>query len=152
MSDYLRNTPRIGPVDGVYFDDHGEYLKAYRAKESQAFQVFREFLEDNNDLLSCVARQGDGECGSLIQVLKDSLLGTEVEQDRRYRKKKIGAALRTSVFERDMYRCKRCGDHRELCADHVYPESLGGATTFENLQTLCRTCNASKGAKVEAAA
>lgn len=63
------------------------------------------------------------------------------------RKEKIGQALRTEVFERDLYRCLRCGDHKDLRADHVIPESKGGAATLENLQTLCAPCNSWKGVK-----
>ena len=35
----------------------------------------------------------------------------------------------------------------DLCADHIVPESKGGITALENLQTRCRSCNSKKGAK-----
>lgn len=35
-----------------------------------------------------------------------------------------------------------------LQADHIYPESKGGPTTLENLQTLCKPCSIRKGATV----
>jgi 5-methylcytosine-specific restriction endonuclease McrA len=41
----------------------------------------------------------------------------------------------------------------DLELDHVHPERLGGATTVDNLQLLCRPCNRRKGhraAEVEA--
>lgn len=57
----------------------------------------------------------------------------------------ISQGLRTKVFERDMYRCLRCGDHTRLCADHITPESKGGEAILENLQTLCLPCNSWKG-------
>lgn len=63
------------------------------------------------------------------------------------RKDVITQSLRTQVFERDEYRCINCGSHKKLCADHIHPESKGGATTLENLQTLCQSCNSSKGTK-----
>ena len=59
----------------------------------------------------------------------------------------IPQRLRTQVFERDRYRCLRCGTHLKLRADHVVPESLGGEATLENLQTLCHPCNSWKGTK-----
>lgn len=61
-------------------------------------------------------------------------------------KEVIAQELRTRVFERDAYRCIRCCGFRDLTADHIKPESKGGATVFENLQTLCRSCNSKKGA------
>ncbi len=59
----------------------------------------------------------------------------------------IRQSLRTAVFERDKYRCLRCGTHVDLRADHVFPESKGGEATLENLQTLCLPCNSWKGTK-----
>jgi 5-methylcytosine-specific restriction endonuclease McrA len=62
-------------------------------------------------------------------------------------KKKISGALSKAVFERDAYRCVRCTSHIDLTCDHIKPESKGGETTLENLQTMCRPCNSSKGTK-----
>jgi HNH endonuclease len=55
------------------------------------------------------------------------------------------------VFQRDGYRCIRCGTdgtepRNDLTVDHVVALSRGGDNGFDNLQTLCRSCNASKGA------
>lgn len=66
----------------------------------------------------------------------------------RKRKAVISQSLRTQVFERDLYRCLRCGEHRNLRADHIRPESKGGETSLENLQTLCACCNSWKAVKV----
>lgn len=62
-------------------------------------------------------------------------------------KEKILQKLRKSVLERDGYRCKHCDTHYDLCIDHIKPESKGGETVLDNLQTLCRSCNSKKGTK-----
>jgi 5-methylcytosine-specific restriction endonuclease McrA len=67
---------------------------------------------------------------------------------REAKKREIGKRLRTAVYERDAYRCRHCGTHRDLCLDHIIPESRGGAATLDNLQTLCRSCNSTKGTRV----
>lgn len=64
------------------------------------------------------------------------------------RRAPIPAEVRAKVFERDEYRCVRCAATEELALDHVYPWSLGGPDTEENLQVLCTPCNSSKGAKI----
>jgi hypothetical protein len=65
-----------------------------------------------------------------------------------YKKVVIPQWLRTEVFERDGYACKHCGVRKHLRADHILPESKGGPTTLDNLQTLCRSCNSRKGGRV----
>jgi ribosomal protein L24E len=55
--------------------------------------------------------------------------------------------LRWKVYQRDGYACKNCGSMVSLTIDHIIPESKGGTTTEENLQTLCKKCNIKKGAK-----
>ncbi len=73
----------------------------------------------------------------------------ENEQTEKRKKKKINGNLRKAVFERDSYRCKKCDSYIDLCCDHIYPESKGGETNLENLQTLCRPCNSKKKDKIE---
>ena len=62
------------------------------------------------------------------------------------RKKAIPETLTTACKTKDNNRCRICGipDFNLQC-DHIVPESLGGETTLDNLQTLCSTCNNSKG-------
>jgi hypothetical protein len=43
--------------------------------------------------------------------------------------------------------CLGCGANAKLEVDHVVPLSRGGTNWIQNLQPLCRTCNASKRAK-----
>lgn len=61
-------------------------------------------------------------------------------------KARISAKIRAEVMIRDSIRCRHCGSADDLCMDHIVPESLGGETTVENLQVLCRSCNSRKGA------
>lgn len=92
------------------------------------------------------------------------------------RRKSIGKwepsrRVRCAVFKRDRYTCQICGWQptiipinydgrftivdsvagRQLELDHVHPASKGGQWIEENLQTLCDSCNASKGARVHVA-
>lgn len=63
----------------------------------------------------------------------------------------FSAPMRLVIFERDGYRCKICGRHRDyldkderLEADHIKAWVDGGKTKLSNAQTLCSTCNKAK--------
>ena len=60
----------------------------------------------------------------------------------------ITEAMRAEVYRRDGGKCVTCGSKQNLQYDHILPVAKGGATTVNNLQLLCRTCNLSKGARV----
>jgi hypothetical protein len=60
----------------------------------------------------------------------------------------IPPEVRQLVYARDSYRCLHCSSSRHLSLDHIIPWSLGGPDTADNLQTLCRSCNSRKGARV----
>jgi hypothetical protein len=52
------------------------------------------------------------------------------------------------VWNRDGGRCARCGSQENLEFDHIIPFSKGGATTYRNIQLLCKKCNIDKSNKI----
>lgn len=63
---------------------------------------------------------------------------------------KVSNNMRFKIYERDGYRCRKCGKFgikNDLEIDHIKPIAKGGKTVYENLQTLCKSCNKEKGAK-----
>ena len=54
------------------------------------------------------------------------------------------------AYKKQGHKCKHCGKEfkfEEMQGDHIIPWSLGGHTTIDNLQMLCRKCNNDKGNK-----
>lgn len=58
------------------------------------------------------------------------------------------ARVAPRIFERDGHRCQECGATEEITVDHIVPISAGGTDDDGNLQTLCRSCNSRKGARL----
>lgn len=55
---------------------------------------------------------------------------------------------RRNVLLRDGYACQYCArklNPSELTIDHVLPRARGGRTSWDNVVTCCRKCNARKG-------
>ena len=64
------------------------------------------------------------------------------------KRKPIKASLRFDILKRDDYRCQMCGvtakDGGKLEVDHIVPVAKNGSNDVDNLQVLCRDCNAGK--------
>jgi 5-methylcytosine-specific restriction endonuclease McrA len=52
---------------------------------------------------------------------------------------------RQNIFKRDRHKCQYCGTKKDLTLDHMIPRSKGGKSTWNNLVTACKRCNARKG-------
>ena len=61
--------------------------------------------------------------------------------------RKFSEAMKQAAYERQGGICAACGEHFELSemeGDHIDPWSVGGKTTEENCQMLCKACNRRK--------
>lgn len=65
---------------------------------------------------------------------------SRIVRDTRY----ISPRLRQDVWTKCGGRCVQCKSSSYLEYDHIIPLSRGGATSYGNLQILCRTCNRRK--------
>lgn len=72
------------------------------------------------------------------QRIRTHALRQEVAKNR--------SAIFAALVERDGCHCQRCGAEDRLQIDHVTPLAKGGNNDLDNLQLLCATCNARKGA------
>lgn len=57
----------------------------------------------------------------------------------------VSKELREQVFLRDGHACLKCGSKDDISLDHITPLASGGNNAITNLQTLCKSCNSSKG-------
>lgn len=101
----------------------------------------------------------------LMDIPRAVLVAEQIERFKTLKECDPGAAALQVLRERRIYnntkkeyfrhlsrvygcQCLACGCHEKLTIDHIIPISLGGATTWENLQILCWSCNSIKRTKV----
>jgi hypothetical protein len=96
---------------------------------------------------------GLGRLAQLIEKVEEGQLPESVLFQRIEREKKrrsISLKDRTAVLKRDGHRCVKCGASPKkdpsvtLHVDHIIPDSKGGSSELDNLQTLCFDCNEGK--------
>lgn len=92
----------------------------------------------------CAWNWGNGEGGWALETIQSALEARGLLPPRL-----VGPPTTSAreVFERDAYRCVACRGWHDLTVDHIMPSSRGGSDDPANLQTLCRRCNSSKGAR-----
>jgi 5-methylcytosine-specific restriction endonuclease McrA len=68
------------------------------------------------------------------------------------RNNKRNADPKRAAYKDPVYRsfivgphCSECGTTEDLTKDHIWPLAKGGSNTVNNIRTLCRSCNSSKG-------
>ncbi len=132
-----------------HFLAHQESLK----NEQEAWERLKEIADHMAEECWVLWRGGDGHGESVLHVVQEAFHKSGCEQKPQKdgtstNRRKISGDIRTLVFERNEYRCVKCGSFKGLCVDHIYPYSLGGTDDPDNLQTLCWTCNSKKGNKV----
>lgn len=57
----------------------------------------------------------------------------------------VSEELRNRLLKKFENKCVKCESILNLQIDHILPFSLGGKTTEDNLQVLCKKCNLKKG-------
>jgi 5-methylcytosine-specific restriction endonuclease McrA len=133
-------------------DIHHAYARLHREELRDASRAYR---EKNKDKVRAYQRTENSKRLKRATRMRWQKQNPEKNalHTRNYQARKKGAIGRYTLLEwRDLcarfnHQCLRCGATTKLTADHIIPISKGGANTIDNIQPLCMSCNASKGAQ-----
>jgi hypothetical protein len=116
------------------------------AEAGGPFQLLREYADALGESTTS-ARSIRKQAEKLMALLP--LFAPEVEpKDHR---REFSPEQRLAIWMKSEHKCTMCHapltDLSEMHADHVKPHSKGGATSVDNGQPLCESCNTRKSAK-----
>lgn len=121
-------------VDGAKWRDRAKiaaYMRDYTERNRAVHNArTRKWAKANRDVRNRLQRARRGSTAASDSMSSDEWIGLK----RRYG-----------------FRCLACNRAESLLVvlepDHVLPVAIGGGSELANMQPLCRSCNASKGAK-----
>jgi len=116
-------------------------------------RITAEELGDMIEALQAILHPMANYCSSGVDKEANGLSLLRNWLEPKTKRKPMKPSLRFEILKRDDYRCQMCGDTAKegakLEVDHIHPVSKGGSNNPDNLQVLCRDCNAGKGAQYQ---
>lgn len=140
-------------MSGMYYDDDVEPELPFEAALVEAAILYMEhcgFIHNpaNGTFSNDFLQYAEGCYWEAASRVRLPVQPEKVWVDDKPKRKGMPRSLRTAVMERDEYACVRCGTRKNLQIDHIHPVEHGGTNDPDNLQTLCKSCNSAKGARV----
>jgi hypothetical protein len=116
-------------------------------------RITTEELGDMIEALQAILHPMANYCSSGVDKEANGLSLLRNWLEPKTKRKPMKPSLRFEILKRDDYRCQICGDTAKegakLEVDHIHPVSKGGSNNPDNLQVLCRDCNAGKGVQYQ---
>ncbi len=153
-------------------EDHKQQMLAYRAKHLDELRAYdrernntpKRKKQKQESTKRCREQHKKGNA-RWYEANKERLKAKSAEWRRnnpehhailtqRYRARKFAAQGShtaeewRAILEHFNYQCAKCQSTSDLTKDHIIPLSKGGSNEVENLQPLCRSCNAKKSNKI----
>lgn len=143
------------PVSGIFeFNNnklikYGEEIcriKKYKAQDKERIIQQLEYDEIKQSVLK-KERKKRIERETLDELISEGkIFNTYIKKNGN--RETIPMEIASAVWNRDGGKCCICGSKENLEFDHIIPISKGGATSFRNLQLLCKYCNIKKSDKI----
>ena len=145
-------------IDGMYIEEQGKFLPLLTDKVKEFTEKLNKELE-RRKLLKDYERNNIRR--AILEKERKKQLQNEVYKklvdeghikraffDSDTRREPIPQDVMDKVWNRDNGKCVKCGSQVNLEFDHIIPHSKGGATSYRNLQILCKKCNVEKTNKI----
>lgn len=129
-----------------------EHINEIEAKKEELLQQLKDEKQKNEkDQIRQELLEKERKRKLQKEVLKElidegAIFNSVTDKDGK--RESIPQDVMDKVWNRDGGKCVICGSQENLEFDHIIPFSKGGATTYRNLQILCKKCNIGKSNKI----
>lgn len=118
-------------------DEQREYLRLYARNR---YQQNKEYIKEQLKQAKIKRKLKD-------PIKYNTLKSIQYYKRREPNNKEIKVAV-LKMFDLYGRKCLACGSVEDITIDHIKPIVKGGITVLDNLQPLCRSCNATKGINI----
>lgn len=149
LENYLKQNPSLVTKSVLFYKMHKDVIEQKRAE-----LINNQIIEDERAEKEAIKQQMlDKEHKKRLhkEALAELIEAGELFNsftDKDGRRESIPQEVMDRVWNRDGGRCVKCGSQENLEFDHIIPVSKGGATTYRNIQLLCKKCNVEKTNKI----
>jgi len=145
LESYLKQNPSLITKSVLFYKMHKDVIEQRRAEliKNQAIEDERAEKEAIKQQMLNNERKKRLHKEALKELIEAGELFNSFT-DKDGRREPIPQEVMDRVWNRDGGKCVKCGSQENLEFDHIIPVSKGGATTYRNIQLLCKKCNVEK--------
>lgn len=133
----------------LFYEKHKELIDSRRAECIKNQQIEKDRLEKEAIKQQMLEKERKKRLHK--EALQELIEAGEIFNqftNKEGKREQIPQDVMDKVWNRDGGRCINCGSQENLEFDHLIPVSKGGATTYRNIQLLCKKCNIEKSNKI----
>lgn len=145
LENYFNKYPNLRSKKELFYEKHKELIDQKRVEflKSQQIEYDRHEKEAIKQKMLDKERKKRLHKEALDELIQDGEIFNRFT-NKEGKREPIPKDVMDKVWNRDGGKCVKCGSQENLEFDHIIPFSKGGATTYRNMQLLCKKCNLEK--------
>ena len=145
LEKYLQKCPHLKSKEERFYEKHKELIDSRRREYIKSQQIENERLEKEAIKQKLIEKERKKRLHkeALAELIEVGEIFNHFT-NREGKRETIPQDVMDKVWNRDGGMCVKCGSQENLEFDHIIPFSKGGATTYRNMQLLCKKCNLDK--------
>jgi hypothetical protein len=145
LENFLQKCPNLRSKEERFYEKHKELIDSRRREYIKNQQIENDRLEKEAIKQKLIEKERKKRLHK--EALAELIEAGEIFNhftNREGKRETIPQDVMDKVWNRDGGMCVKCGSQENLEFDHIIPFSKGGATTYRNMQLLCKKCNLEK--------